>query len=231
MSYLIWKEKNSKDITGLIITELPPITKPKRRTTTTEIDGRDGDIVEYLGYKSYTKTVGIGLTRNYDVDEVINYFNGSGKLVLSNEPDKYYNAEIIDSIDYKKLINFKTANVKFHIQPYKYLLNEVPFTLNVTNETSLKVSNMGYEQSKPVITLYGTGTIQLLVNGISVFSLNMGDDAYITVDSVQEEAYKGSTLKNSSMTGEFPLLKSGINEITWVGNLTKIVVEPKSRWT
>ena len=137
--------------------------------------------------------------------------------------------QIIDSIDYNRLINFKKASVKFYVQPFKYLLNEAPFVLNITNETSLKVSNRGYEQSKPIITLYGTGTIQLLVNGNQIFSVDMVDD-YITIDSEQEEAYYGLILKNRQMTGDFPKLNSGINIISWVGNLTKIEVNPRSRW-
>lgn len=230
MSYIIWKNKNSEELKGLLISELPPISKPKMRTTTTEIDGKDGDIIEYLGYKSYTKTISIGLTRNYDIDEIINYFNGNGKLVLSNEPDKYYNAQIIDSIDYNKLINFKKASVKFYVQPYKYLLNEAPFVLNITNETSIKVANRGYEASKPIITLYGSGTIQLIINNNNVLSVDMDDDGYITINSEEEEAYCGATLKNRLMNGDFPILNSGVNIITWVGKLTKIEVNPKSRW-
>lgn len=229
MSYIVFKNKNSNSIKGLLIRELSPITKPKMRTATTEIDGKDGDEVEYLGYKSYTKTILIGLTRNYNIDEVMDYFNGKGQLILSNEPDKVYNAQVIDSIDYNKLINFKTASIKFHVQPYKYLLNEAPFILNIADEKLLRVSNKGYEESKPIITLYGTGEIQFILNGNSIFSVDI-DDEYITVDSEQEEAYKGSILKNRQMTGDFPKLKSGINVITWVGNLTKIEVHPKSRW-
>ena len=77
--------------------------------------------------------------------------------------------------------------------------------------------------------MYGTGTIQLLVNGNQIFSVDMVDD-YITIDSEQEEAYYGLILKNRQMTGDFPKLNSGINIISWVGNLTKIEVNPRSRW-
>lgn len=230
MSYIIWKNKNSNDISGLIISELSPISKPKMRTNVTEIDGLDGDIVDYLGYKSYNKSVSIGLTRNYDIDEIIAYFNGSGKLVLSNEPDKYYNAQIIDSIDYNRLINFKKAIVKFYVQPYKFLLNESSYILEIATETSLSVLNKGLEKSKPNITLYGTGEIEILINGNSIFSVNMGTDEYITIDSEKEEAYKGAVLKNRQMLGSFPELNPGTNVISWVGNLTKIEVAPRSRW-
>ena len=230
MSYIIWKNKNSNDISGLIISELSPISKPKMRTNVTEIDGLDGDIVDYLGYKSYNKSVLIGLTKNYDIDEIIAYFNESGKLVLSNEPDKYYNAQIVDSIDYNRLINFKKAIVKFYVQPYKFLLNESSYILEISTETSLSVLNKGLEKSKPIITLYGTGEIEILINGNSIFSVNMGTDEYITIDSEKEEAYKGAVLKNRQMLGSFPELNPGTNVISWVGNLTEIEVVPKSRW-
>ena len=48
MSYIIWKNRHSDDVKGLLISELSPISKPKMRTTTTEIDGKDGDVVEFL---------------------------------------------------------------------------------------------------------------------------------------------------------------------------------------
>jgi phage-related protein len=32
------------------------------------------------------------------------------------------------------------------------------------------------------------------------------------------------------MLGEFPKLEVGENEISWSGTLTKITIEPKSRW-
>ena len=71
MAEIIWKNKSSREIEGLIITNTPPITKPKMRVDKIEIDGRDGDIIEKVGYESYTKNVGIGLARNYDINEVI----------------------------------------------------------------------------------------------------------------------------------------------------------------
>ena len=83
MAYIEWKGKRSDTIPGLIICELPPISKPKMRTSITKIDGRDGDIIEELGYESYTKNVKIGLTRNYDIDTVAKYFTGEGTIVLS----------------------------------------------------------------------------------------------------------------------------------------------------
>ena len=82
MAEIIWKNKSSREIEGLIITNTPPITKPKMRVDKIEIDGRDGDIIEKVGYESYDKNVGIGLTRNYDINEVINYSTQDSRCVV-----------------------------------------------------------------------------------------------------------------------------------------------------
>lgn len=227
--YIIFKNIKSSSLEGLMICELPPITKPEMRTSIIEIDGKDGDIIEELGYASYQKTLQVGLTRNFDINKIIKYFSGSGDLVLSNEPDKVYKATIYSKIDYEKLLRFKTAEIEFHVQPYKYLLNEAPFELNITNETELKVSNVGLEKSKPIITLYGEGEVQLSINGSDIFSINI-DDEYVVINSIEEEAYKENVLKNRNMLGEFPILEIGINIIKWTGNLKRIIIEPKSRW-
>jgi phage-related protein len=49
MNYIIWNGANSKTISGLIIQELPPITKPKTRTQITEIDGKNGVLLTNSG--------------------------------------------------------------------------------------------------------------------------------------------------------------------------------------
>ena len=89
-NYVIINGVNSLTINGLAIKELPPISKPLMRATREEIDGRDGDIITNLGYSAYDKTMEIGLFGNYDVNEVIEYFNQDGTIIFSDESDKYY---------------------------------------------------------------------------------------------------------------------------------------------
>ena len=231
MAEIIWKGKSSKNIDGLIITDLPPITKPKMKTNKIEIDGRDGDIVEKVGYESYTKSVGIGLTRNFNIDEVINYFTGEGELVLSDEPNKVYLASIYDSIEYDRLLRMRKATIKFYVQPYKYLKDEDKVELDVTTHTSVEVINKGLEISKPIISLEGSGTVEIAVNNINIFKYTFpNDETKVIIDSLEEEAYYEGIYKNRNMLGEFPKLSVGSNVISWTGTLTNISIEPKSRW-
>lgn len=120
MNYIILNGKRSSLVKGLLIQSLPAITKPQIRTSIQTIDGRDGDIVTTLGYSAYDRTMKIGLFGDYDIDEIITYFNSSGIVIFSNEPDKFYNYQILKQIDFEKLMRFKTATVTFHVQPFKY---------------------------------------------------------------------------------------------------------------
>lgn len=228
MNKIIWKDIESTEIKGLMICELPPITKPKMRVQETTIDGVDGSIIEELGYESYDKTITIGLTKGFDIDEVIEYFTGVGDVVFSNEPERYYKARIIDQIDYERLLRYRTANVKFRVQPFKYELDESKVTLT---ESGKSVLNNGLKESKPIMTITGTGTIELSINNLLVFRYTFPEgENEVVIDSEKQDAYLGSILKNRNMTGEFPIFKSGSNVISWSGEITSIVVQPKSRW-
>ncbi len=231
-NYIIWKGQDSRNLKGLLISELPHIVRPAMRVQVVEIEGRDGDVSDDIGYAAYDKLVKIGLYDNYDVDRISHFFSGTGRVTFSNESDKYYEAEITEQIDFERLVRFRTAVVKFHTQPFKYLVDEQPVEIDITEEVKeIKVTNAGLEESKPIITLTGKDTVQISVNDYAQFEVNI-DDGYVTVDSKLEECYKDNTynLKNHNMGGEFPVLQPSENTITWTGNLTKIKVEPESRW-
>lgn len=133
MNTIILNGQNSNQITGLLIQELPPISKPMIRTEMETIDGRDGDITTKLGYSAYDKTITIGLHGNYDINKIIAYFNSEGTVVFSNEPDKYYKYQILEQIDFERLVRYRTATVKLHCQPFKYSLEEAPKILSYQN--------------------------------------------------------------------------------------------------
>ena len=352
MNYLIFKGQDSRNIKGLVICELPPISKPQMRVAETVIDGVDGSVIEELGYASYDKALTIGLTQNADINEVIKFFSGTGEVVFSNEPDKYYKATIINQIDYLRLVRYRTATVTFRVQPFKYeylekatilgtneinifdfttafctverngdaliitptsetnnprievkcnieagtyclhlekILSEINvaffdtngnkitnnisksgvfqlletatsvriytlassgvYTLKAedvyinegttdlgyepygTTATELVVNNIGNYKSKPIITLKGTGTVELMLNDYSLFSYTFPDtEELVIIDSEKQDAYFGTNLKNRNMSGEFPTLNIGTNKIKWTGELAKIKVLSKSRW-
>lgn len=356
ISYIELNGEKSTNVKGLMIQSLPPITKPKMRTSREEIDGRDGDIVTKLGYAAYDKEVSIGLHGDFDIDDAAAFFDSEGEVVFGNEPDKYYRYSILEQIDFERLIRFRTAKVKMHVQPFKYdavdrtfdIVNqfmhvkdltaskfgitvtsidgsimvagratsdvdiEVPiesmslsgsytltasargsaagcalrlidgspsddrsfggsymelksngdstitatadsyaeydalwldikagtsveFTLSVTmasnsfNEISL--TNRGNVASRPTVTVYGSGNVELAINAITVLSFSI-EGGSITIDSEEMNAYHGDTLMNRRVTGDYSDLRMNVGEnvISWNGDVTAIRVEDFSRW-
>lgn len=230
MNYIVWNNKDSRDIKGLIICNLPPITKPNMRVKETVIDGVDGSIIEELGYESYDKSITVGLKIGADIDDIIEFFTGDGELILSNEPNKYYIARIINGIDYARLLRYRTANVTFRVQPFKYDLLEIE-RYATTDRQSMIVENIGNHTAKPLITITGSGTVELSVNGTAIcrYVFPSGKDTVI-LDSEKQDAYLGSMLKNRNMIGDFPIFAKGNNVLSWSGTVESIQIKRYSRW-
>lgn len=231
-NYIIINGVNSNTKSGLAIKELPPITKPAIRTNTETIDGRDGDLVTRLGYSAYDKEIEIGLFNNFDIDSIITFFNQSGTVVFSNETDKYYNFEILEQIDFEKLLRFKTAEVTLHCQPFKYEVGETAITLSSGNNT---VKNKGNIYSKPILYIEGSGTVTVSLNSNQVFSIDMGTTtSEITIDIEKLEAYDPSdnSLSNRAVTGDYDdfKLNVGNNTVSLSGTITTANITKYSRW-
>lgn len=230
-NYVILNGVNSNTKTGLAIKELPPITKPLMRTIKEEIDGKDGDLITKLGYSAYDKTIEIGLYGTYDINEIISFFNSKGIITFSNENDKYYYYEIINQIDYNKLLKFKTANVVFHCQPFKYKVGETPITLTTGDNT---IINEGNIYAKPILTIEGSGDISISLNGNQIFSIDMSNNSAIVIDIENMEAYDPTTanLLNRKVTGNYENFKieSGNNTLSISGTITSASITNYTRW-
>lgn len=230
--YVILNGVNSLTVQGLAINEMPPISKPLMRTQREEIDGRDGDIITNLGYSAYDKELEIGLYgESYDINDIIAFFNGSGTVVFSDEPDKYYNYQIINQIDYEKLIKFRTATIVFHCQPFKYKLNENPINLSAGDTT---VVNQGNIYAKPILNIEGSGVISISLNGNQIFSVDLSDNSKIVIDTANLEAYDPDTtdLLNRLVIGDYDNFKLlvGSNTITLSGTITSASISDYQRW-
>ena len=191
--YVIINGVDSRTITGLLITSLPPISKPAQRTLTETIDGRDGDSSIKLGYSAYDKSLGIALTFGYNVDDVISFFNSEGTIVFSNEPGKLYNFEIFEAIDFEKLIRFKTATVTIHTQPFKFSTTENPLEFTSKEFT---VANNGNTDSRPNLVITGEGLATMQINGKNALNIDFGDaEQTLLIDSEGMNAYHTNNIK------------------------------------
>ena len=232
MNYIIWKNTDSRDIKGLLICELPPITKPNMRAKETVIDGVDGSLIEELGYESYDKSIAVGLKVGADIDKIIEYFTGNGEIIFSNEPNKYYIARIIKGIDYSRLLRFRTAIITFRVQPFKYDYEAVERQATAERQ-SMIIENVGNYTAKPIITIEGSGTVELSLNDTVICQYTFPEgESTVILDSEKQDAYflVINNLRNRKMVGDFPVFAKGNNVLSWSGDVQSIRIKRYSRW-
>ena len=222
MNYIVLNGMKSTLIKGLLISELPPITKPLIRTKTEEIDGRDGDIVTKLGYAAYDKKMTIGLYGDYDIDEVIEYFNSSGEVLFSNEPDKIYRYQINNAIDFERLLRFRTATVVFHVQPFKYsALNDSVFyskNMLIYNAHSWTVEDVSIDVAKQgAITVDGETDMGIIIKMFDTdkITLKAGVTYTFEVDIVSGASSSVGIAIAKDVDGVLTRLG---DQIFWLGN-------------
>lgn len=223
-AYFIFNNISSEDY--LMVNKLPPIIKAQKNIQKIEIEGRDGFLTQDNGtYKGTIKPVECTIMDLDNLDFICSWLDGSADVIFSNEPERIYKATIISQIPFDKIAaTFHNFLIQFECQPHKYAISDSIITLTIP-ET---IYNGGSVNSKPVIKVYGTGSINLIINSNVINLTNVS--GYVTINSDLMDCYKDTLLKNNDMNGEFPQLIVGNNTINWTGIVTKVEILPSWRY-
>lgn len=231
--YFIFNGKKCTDM-GVEISEFPALQHPQRRVKTIEVDGMDGNYTQDLGaydvYKISIECVLNKLSRNaQSINEILKWLKGSGKLILSTDPMKCYDARISSAISIESVIwIFPEFKVTFEVQPFRKSVNEFSETIK-TDVKKFRVFNKGDVSSHPVITLKGTEDITVKINENSY--LLQGVTNSVTINSEMQEVYNDTYSLNTLYKSiEFPEFQVGVNEFEVIGNVSEIEIKPNWRW-
>ena len=107
--------------------------------------------------------------------------------------------------------------------------NEAIDTENTTGLQTLTIRNNGNTISKPIITLEGTGEIDITYNNKEII-FTFDEQGKAIFDSEKEDVSCNEILLNRNMIGDFITLNKGNNVFTWTGTITKWEIQKKSRW-
>lgn len=228
-----WFEWNGKRCTeyGIHVLEQPPLTLPAERVTFTDVPGRSGSLTTLEGedvYEDVVLTAQCFIQSGARVPEIAAWLRGSGTVTFANRDGGFYYARVVNQIPFEKILRGNphlAFAVNFRCKPFWYPKEVAPITL--TRSGSF-VENPGSVYAEPVITVYGSGNITLMV-GMTIADLE-GIAGNITLNTPLMEAYSEATSMNGAMSGDFPTLLPGQNAVSWTGNVTKVVVEPNWRW-
>jgi len=220
----IFNNKNNLDM-DLKVVSLPEIQDSAKNVTKQDIDGRDGTLTEFNGYTNDTKQVECDYRGNQP-DKIVKWLRGKGPVIFGNRPDRFYNAEINNSVPLNQVIENKLYNflVQFDCQPFGYLLDGQEYRV-ITSGTKLLNGKADYI-SKPLVRISGTGLCTFTINSRTFTISEIGTS--ITIDSDIESCYAG---KDEMINGDYPYLEPNVeNSISWSGSgVTKVEIMPRWR--
>ena len=228
-----WFEWNGCRCTelGIHVSEQPPITLPAERAAFTNVPGRSGSLTTLESddvYDDMVLTATCFIRDSSRIPEIGAWLKGSGTVTFANRPGGFYHARIVNQISFEKILRgnpHRSFAVNFRCKPFWYQRNVQPITLTASGSF---ISNPGSVFSEPVITVYGSGDITLMV-GMTTTELS-GISGSITLDTPLMEAYSGAASMNGSMSGDFLTLLPGTNAVSWTGNVSRLVIQPNWRY-
>ena len=229
-----WFEWNGTRCTayGIHVSEQPSITIPKERSKQTSIPGRPGSLTTLEGddvYDDLTLTATCWISDPAQIPAIVGWLKCRGTVTFANRPGGFYHAYISNQIPFEKILRGNphcSFAVNFRCSPPFWYVSGTE-DVEITASSYVLV-NPGSVYSEPIITVYGSGDMTLIIND-SFVELEGIEDS-ITLNSVIQEAYQGETLLNEKMDGEFPMLKPGNNLISWTGDISRLVIAPNWRY-
>lgn len=204
---------------------------PKRRYKTFKVEGRNGDLTMDSGdYDNieikFPAVIYEDFNTNFPALKSFLYSNvGYRKLQTTFAPDEYRKAifKYIDSVVVSPEGLIGSCKLVFESMPQRWIEtgdNPIEYTANGT------IYNPTDYPSKPIIRVYGNGTVGVGSTSITLSS-NTG---YTDVDCEMMDSYYGSTNRNANVAlvpNEYPVLAPGVTGISLGNGISKVIVTPK----
>ncbi len=230
---------------GLKIITASGLQRAPCETEIISVPGRQEPLIRTKAELQTTEmTVQLLVTVPKRIREIFSWLSGSGKLIFSDEPDKYYNVLSNDVISLERIgEEIQSFEVKFICEPFAYSiynpLEEFPLMKLDDSRLSrqMPVYVNGTADCDPLIYLKFAGKLKISINGkLPFFVFTSGkytteafdstasekiykyqyEEEEIYLDSVPRIAYTPNKKVITNQTvGLFPALTHGDNSITF----------------
>ena len=174
-----------------------------------------------------------------NIDRVNSWLIGTGKLVLSHDPHRYYIATCNNALTGQKLVNtLGKVAVQFNVMPYKYDLKEKESfePVDLAEETLHKTAAIYYKGSAPAESTFkitATGNIEIYNVQTEKTVEIKGLTEYCIIDIKARKVTDENDLNILDRTyGDIfdLMLAPGDNYFFISGSVTAIGVKKKTRW-
>lgn len=229
-NYMTIGGKSTEDF-NIYISGEGTFASPERDYETVSVPGRNGDLTFDNGrFKNKPLTYPAFITKNYKenltaFEDFVGSLRGYVRIEDTYHPDEFRMGIFKGGMSPKN----SAANlagefdISFDVKPQRFL-KEGEKVVSFTANGSIKSPTL--QESKPLLRVYGTGTVGIGDTTITISSA----DVYTDIDCETEDAYKGAVNCNGNISvtnHRFPVLK-GETGISLGGSVTKVEITP--RW-
>lgn len=148
------------------------------------------------------------------------------RLIFGRRDRCYKVKKVIFGDIQKEFRSIGEFDVTFICEPFVQDLEE---TVHEITTSGYKIYYNGNAPGDTLIKVYGSGNIQLTINGETMQINNVTDYVEIDSDLLQVRNQDG-TSKDDDTLGDFVLFTKGENVISYTGTVTKVVVEYTTKY-
>jgi len=231
--------RSSKEFGILVDDASDTWASPEHDFEMISVPGRDGDL--YIDNKrdknveiTYKCAIGVDFRTNMDEFRTFVASNTGYKVLKDSTHPGEFRLAVISAIQPRVIRNGRAGefDIKFTCKPQRYLDDGDIWTRYAPaaqgNAFSFYIENPTLFESKPLIRVYGTGTLK--IDGYTAVTI-ADCTSYIDIDSEIEECYEGATNRNGDITlqsNSFPMLHPGVTEMEAAATIS--MVEVKTRF-
>lgn len=148
------------------------------------------------------------------------------RLIFGRRDRCYKVKKVIFGDIQKEFRSIGEFDVTFLCEPF---LQDLDKTTHEITTSGFKINYDGNAPGDTLIKVYGSGNIQLTINGETMQINNVTDYVEIDSDLLQVRNQDG-TSKDDDTLGNFILFTKGENVISYTGTVTKVVVEYTTKY-
>lgn len=219
-----FKGISSDDMNVVIEEEEHFLARAAHKYDTTSIEGRDGDIIETMGYSNVERPIKVQILNKDRLDDIFSWLNGTGEFQYKNRVTETHFLQMVEPI----------RSSSIYVADFMFI--RAPFWHKAEDEFIIvenSISNDGNVYSMPIIRLEkgSENFIELSIANVR-FSYDFQDEEYVEIDCKEMFASYDNISRNRRLTigYEYPILSPGSNEIVIHTGDPTIKIKRKDCW-
>lgn len=213
---------------GVMLAERPVIPVAEPIYDEYVVPGRNTVLKEFNRYENTEFTLRFNYIDKHAKHRFIELVNWlQGREIYQESGSKYHRvlAQSITGItdannDMPEWVDFE---MNIETEPFWY---EDAGTETITSDVIIE--NPSVIEAPVVIRVYGTGVCRLRINGELIEVTDV--QGHVTLDGILKMAHRNMAPQDNNMSGKYPVLKSGKNEISIEGSTDYIEVDVRWCW-